>query len=134
MSLDQGLANSPPTVKFRDVEPLQDYYQDRLGNRYSVARLLDDSKDLPVFEVPLAALDLSSQPWDGDNLSQLAFHVKKCFEADLSFPILLDWNGGVADGRHRILKAIATGETTIKAKRMTWHPEPDKKADPKGDN
>jgi hypothetical protein len=126
---EQTVAAKAPKVRMSDSEPLQDYYRDRDGNCYSVARLLDDTKTLPVFEVPLAALDLSSQPWDGDSMFTLAFHVKKCMEADLSFPILLDWNGGIADGRHRILKAIATGRRTIKARRMTWKPEPDKKAE-----
>jgi hypothetical protein len=119
----------PPKVPFRSIDPLQDYYQDGEGNCYSVARLIDDTKDLPVFEAPLAALDLSSCPWSGSNMYVLAFHVKKCMEADLSFPILLDWAGGIADGRHRVLKAIATGKRTIKARRMTWKPEPDKKAE-----
>ena len=120
----------PPVVKFRDIDPLQDYYLDRDGNSYSVARLLDDAKDLPIFEVPLAALDLAGTPWDGDNLHMLAFHVKKCMEADLSCPILLDWTGCIADGRHRVLKAIATGKRTILARRMTWRVEPDKRASP----
>lgn len=48
----------PPKVKFRDDDPLQDYYSDG-ENLYSVARLLDDTKDLPVFDVPLAALNLT---------------------------------------------------------------------------
>ncbi|QQP96532.1 hypothetical protein [Lysobacter enzymogenes] len=82
-----------------------------------------------MFDVPLAAIDLSGQPWNGDNLYQLAYHVKKCMEADLDCPILLDWHGGIADGRHRVLKAIATGRRTIKARRMTWRPEPDRKAE-----
>lgn len=120
--------NKPPKVKFRAIDPLQDYYQDGDGDRYSVARLLDDAKDLPMFDVPLASLDLSEKPWDGANLFELAFHVKKCMEADLSHPILLDWHGGIADGRHRVLKALATGKRTIKARRMTWKPEPDRKA------
>lgn len=119
----------PPKVKFRDIDPLQDHYQDGDGNRYSVARLVDDAKSLPVFDVPLAALDLSGCPWDGDNLYHLGFHVKKCMRADLSHPILLDWHGRIADGRHRVLKAIATGKRTIKARRMTWKPEPDKAAE-----
>lgn len=123
------VGKSPPPVKFRAIDPLQDYYVDRDGNWYSVARLLDDAKELPVFEVPLAALDLSGKPWDGENLYSLAFHVKKCMAADLSHPILLDWNGAVADGRHRILKAIATGKRTILARRMTWKAEPDKRAE-----
>lgn len=120
----------PPKVRFRAIDPLQDYYRDKDGNLYSVARLVDDAKELPVFEVPLAALDLSSHPWDGDDMFALAFHVKKCMEADLSCPILLDWRGGIADGRHRVMKAIATGKRTIKARRMTWRPEPDTKAAP----
>jgi hypothetical protein len=111
----------------RAAEPLQDYYRDRNGDLYSVARLIDDSKDLPVFDVPVAALDLSDRIWDEANMHGLAFHVRKCMRADLSCPILLDWNGAVADGRHRIIKAIATGKTTIKARRMTWKPDPCRK-------
>jgi hypothetical protein len=113
----------------RDAEPLQDYYRDRDGCLYSVARLLDDSKDLPVFDVPVAALDLSDRIWDEANMHGLAFHVRKCMKADLSCPILLDWNGAVADGRHRIIKAIATGKATVKARRMTWKPYPCRKAE-----
>ena len=119
----------PPKVKLRDPEPLQDYYRDRDGCLYSVARLIDDSKDLPVFEVPVAAIDLSDRIWDESNIYGLAFHVRKCMSADLSCPILLDWNGALADGRHRIIKAIATGKTTILARRMQWKPEPCRKAD-----
>lgn len=115
----------PPVVKFRAPEPMQDYYRDCDGYKYSVARLLDDAKDLPVFDAPLAVIDLSGTPWNGDNLYALAFHVKKCMDADLSYPILLDWNGAIADGRHRVIRAIADGKRTIKARRMTWKPAPD---------
>ncbi|TMN24511.1 hypothetical protein [Pseudoxanthomonas sp. X-1] len=118
----------PPKVRLRDNEPLQDYYQDRDGARYAVARLLDDAKDLPVFEVPLAGLNLSSEPWNGENMRGLAHHVRACMNADLSYPILLDWNGAIADGRHRVLKAIALGKRTIKARRMHWKPVPDREA------
>lgn len=113
----------------RDAEPLQDYYRDCEGNHYSVARLIDDSKKLPVFDVPLAAISLSSKPWDGDNMLCLAFHLRKCMDADLSHPILLDWNGDIADGRHRVLRAIADGKRTIKARRIQWKPEPCRKAE-----
>jgi hypothetical protein len=52
------MTTKPPKVKFRSDDPLQDYYSDG-ENLYSVARLLDDTKDLPVFNVPLAALNLT---------------------------------------------------------------------------
>lgn len=115
---------TPPAVTFRDSEPLQDYYFDGSGAYWSVAKLLDDARNLPVFDAPLAALDLSGVIWKGSDMYTLAFHVKKCMDADLEFPILLDWRGSIADGRHRVIKAIAEGRTTIKAKRMTWRPEP----------
>ena len=118
----------PPKISTRPPEPLQDYYRDKDGDLYSVARLVDDTKSLPVFDVPVAALDLSSRIWDDCNIFALAFHVKKCVNADLRYPILLDWNGCVADGRHRIIKAIMEGKHTIKARRMQWKPEPDRKA------
>lgn len=117
-----------PVVKIRTADPLQDYYRDRNGDLYSVARLVDDAKDLPVFDCPLAALELSSTPWEGENMFSLAFHVKKCLDADLNCPILLDWEGGIADGRHRIIMAIALGRRTVKARRFPWKVEPDRKA------
>lgn len=121
------MSAKPPRVTFRNIDPLQDYYDDGSGDQYSVARLVDDAKDLPVFDVPVAAIALDAQIWAGSNMYGLAFHVKKCMEADLDCPILLDWNGGIADGRHRVIKALATGKRTIRARRMTWKPEPDKK-------
>ena len=116
-----------PKLKFRDIDPLQDYYNDGRGNQYSVARLVDEAKNLDIFELPIAGIDLDHQIWNGFNMFDLAFHCKKVFEADLSKPIILDWNGGIADGRHRVIKAIINGKRTIKAKRITWKIEPDKK-------
>lgn len=127
-----GESGQPPKVTFRDSEPLQDYYNDGAGNLYSVARLLDDANDIPVFDCPLAALDLTGKIWDGCDTFELAAHVRSCMNADLDFPILLDWRGAVADGRHRIIKAIAQGRRTIKAKRMWWQPTPCRKVDRDG--
>lgn len=54
----------------------------------------------------------------------LAWHVRRVKDADLDKPILLDWEGGIADGRHRVIKALVLGKRTIKARRMMWKPEP----------
>jgi hypothetical protein len=120
----------PPKVKLRTNEPLQEWFQDVDGHRYAVARLLDDTKDLPVFEATLASFDLTDQIWKGCDLRALALHVRKCMQADLNYPILIAWDGSIADGRHRLLKAIAMGKRTILARRMYWRPEPDKEAPP----
>lgn len=116
----------PPKLRFAPIQPLQDYYDDGEGNYYSVARLIDDAKSLPVFDCPLAAINLTTQPWDGSDMYYLAWHVRKVIDADLSVPILLDWRGRIVDGRHRVIKAIAQGKRTIPAQRMTWKPEPDR--------
>lgn len=119
------MRGDPPTLKFSPSEPLQDYYDDGHGNRYSVAKLLDATRDLPVFDCPLAALDLDHEIWAHATMFDLAWHVKKVIRADLRTSILLDWVGRVADGRHRIIKALMQGKRTIPARRMTWRPEPD---------
>jgi len=123
--------SKPPKVEMAKAEPLQDFYSDRDSNQYSVARLIDDAKNLPVFEVPVAALSVGDVIWAGANILELAFHVRKCMDADLDCPILLDWHGDIADGRHRLIKAIATGKRTIKARRITWKPTPCRPAEQK---
>ena len=92
--------------------------------KYSCARLFHLAKDLPVFDLPLAALDLSSTPFDGENMMDLAYHARKIMDADLSYPIILFQDGVVADGRHRIIRALADGKATIKAVRLEHNPTP----------
>jgi len=120
---------SAPKITFADAEPLQDYYRDREGNLYSVARLIDDAKDLKPFDLPIAAIDLSDNIWEDCDMFSLAFHCKKVQEADLKYPVILDWRGCVADGQHRIIKALIEGKKTIKAVRITWRVQPDRKDD-----
>jgi len=118
-----------PAIKFREPEPLQDYYRDREGFLYSVAKLVDDTRNLKPFKCPLASLDLSAHIWDDQNIIDLAFHCKRVNEADLSKPIIIAWDGVIADGRHRIIKALSNGEKHIMAVRMTWKPAPCSKAE-----
>ena len=113
-----------PKVGFRDIDPLQDYYRDNDGAEYSVARLIDESKNLKPFDLPIAGIDLSYEIWQGCNIYELAFHCLKVKKADLAKPIILDWNGCIADGRHRVVKAIVEGKKTIKAVRITWKIQP----------
>lgn len=113
-------------VRFADHTPLEGYYNDGHGNLYSVARLIDMCKDLEPFDAPLQAFDLSAPVWQDYSIFDLAFHVKAVNEADLDYPIILDWNGSIADGRHRLIKALVLGHSTIKCVRMYWKPEADK--------
>ena len=121
--------SKPPKIIFHKPEPLQDYYRDKKGNLYSVARIIDDTKHLKPFNCPIAAIPLGDDIWAGATIYELAFHVRKVMDADLSKPIILDWEGNIADGRHRVIKAIVEGKRTIKAVRMTWKIEPCREAD-----
>lgn len=118
-----------PKLEFSRFDPFQDYYDDGNGNQYSVARLIDEAKDLTPFDLPIAGIDLDCEIWQGSNIFSLAYHVKRVNEADLTKPIILDWNGAIADGRHRVIKAIVEGKKTIKAVRITWRVSPDKVRD-----
>lgn len=118
-----------PAIEFANPDPLQDFYVSPEGHKYSAARMVDFASDYPVFDCPLAALDLSDEIWRGADIFSLAYHCKKVMEADLDHPILIDWRGSVADGRHRIIKALIEGRTTIKARRMIHKMDPCEEAE-----
>lgn len=45
-------------------------------------------------------------------------------EADLSYPIIYNEKNGVVDGRHRVIKALMSGERVIHVKVLNVYPEP----------
>jgi hypothetical protein len=57
-------------------------------------------------------------------LRKMVMHMKAVNDADLSYPIILDEDGEIMDGRHRIMKAILLGHKTIKAVRFEENPSP----------
>jgi len=96
----------------------------RLGiHRWSVARLFALAKDLPVMEIPLDHLNVS-YIYEKLTLRELVGHMNSVNNADLSYPIILDEDGDLMDGRHRVMKAILNGEDTIKAVRFDENPNP----------
>ena len=58
------------------------------------------------------------------SLKQLAGHIEAVNTADLSYPIILDEDGDIMDGRHRLMKALLNGDKTIKAVRFDNNPTP----------
>jgi len=48
--------------------------------------------------------------------------MKRVQNTDLKYPIILDVKGVVADGYHRVAKAILEGKSTIKAYRLKQMP------------
>lgn len=118
------MTKNVPKIKLAKIDPLQDRFEDGTGDYWGVARLIDDTKNLKPFNCPLAALDLSHIIWKNSDMVDLAWHCKKVNEADLEQPIILSWDGSIADGRHRVIKAIISDKRFIKAVRMHWKPAP----------
>lgn len=111
-------------MKIPDKGAHDDYFG-RLGkNRWRCTRLFQLAKDLPVMEIPLDHLNVYAT-WERLTLREMVMHMKAVQDADLDYPIILDEDGEVMDGRHRIMKAILNGLPTIKAVRFQENPPPD---------
>lgn len=57
-------------------------------------------------------------------LRDFVMHMKAVNEADLSYPIIIDEDGELMDGRHRLMKAMLEGAETIKVVRFEKNPTP----------
>lgn len=86
---------------------------------WRVTELRELTKNEPVFQVPLAFLPLKEHDFGTEHgLVSFARHMKHVMECDLSYPIIFDEYGTILDGRHRIVKALIEGHTTIAAVRV----------------
>ena len=96
----------------------------RLGkHHWSVARLFELSKGLPVLEIPIDHLCIGYS-YDNLRLREMVMHMKAVNDADMAYPIILDEDGELMDGRHRLMKAMLNGYSTIKAVRFDKNPNP----------
>lgn len=99
------------------------------GNEIWLATTLVDyckARGYKPFDLPLAGIDLSLSHFTYSCVNGFIFQMKRVQDADLSYPIILDDLGQIADGWHRVCKAILEGKTTIKAIRMDRMPSCDK--------
>jgi hypothetical protein len=90
---------------------------------WSVPRLFELARDLPVLTVPLDHLDVWYK-YDALTLRDMVMHMVAIQGADLTMPILLDEDGQLMDGRHRLMKAMLLGLPTILAVRFEENPSP----------
>ena len=94
------------------------------GDTWLITEIIDQAKDLPIFDLPLYHLSISNKRIADTDIREFVAHMKMILEADLSVPIILDEDGAIFDGRHRVAKALLEGKTTIKAKRFDNDPPP----------
>ena len=90
---------------------------------WSVPRLFELSRNFPVMDVPLNHLHLY-YTYEKLTLREMVSHIIAINNSDLGMPIIIDEDGEVMDGRHRLMKAILQGEETIKAVRFEENPPP----------
>lgn len=94
-------------------------FTDAGGQVWSVTRLIEHSKGLVPFDMPLAGICISEPVFrESKTARSIAEHVKRVNETDLQYPILLDPDGFIMDGWHRVVKALVEGHETIKAVRF----------------
>jgi hypothetical protein len=98
---------------------------------WDVRRLVDLSRNFPVERVRLADIaELDEAHWyrhegDSPTCRSLLEHMRLIDEADLRYPIILDRDGRVMDGMHRVCRAAREGKDSLLAVRFVTNPEPD---------
>ena len=97
-----------------------------IGNgKYVIAALHTRANKLTPKEMPMEHLNIYNYKIGDSYVKDFAIHMKAVLDSDLDYPIILDDEGSVMDGRHRIVKALIEGKTHIKFVRFEKTPEPD---------
>ena len=97
---------------------------------WDVHKLVEQSKALPIVDVPLSDIkELDENYWfDGDwpvlNVRNIAVHAMLIEQCNLDYPIILDSQGRIMDGMHRCCRALIDNQKTIKAVQFEEDPEP----------
>lgn len=94
-------------------------------HHWNVAKLITKAARLPVKEVPIDALCVAYS-YKNLRLRDFVMHMRAVLSADLDYPIILDEDGELMDGRHRLMRAIHEGRETINVVRFEKNPPPDK--------
>ena len=105
-------------------------YRASNGDRWSAKLLYEEAnaqKCIP-FKLLLENIDYTQKPYgETSRLTDMAFHMKRSLDSDLSYPVLIGPLGNIMDGFHRILKATITGKKHVMAYRLKKLPKPDGK-------
>jgi hypothetical protein len=87
------------------------------------------SAGLPIDQVPIESIaEFDRDCWfngRGPSIREVAEHVRRVEAADLAYPLILNADGGLMDGGHRLAKAWLAGATHVAAVRFTETPAPD---------
>lgn len=114
------------------IRPQKHFRQSNQGlMAWDVERLIALSATLDIREVRIDELpEIDELYWYSlggatPTCRNIAEHAQLINEADLKYPILLDVEGRVMDGMHRVCKALHLNLDVIKAKQFTEFVTPD---------
>jgi len=111
-------------VKITPCTMAENCFRDN-GKQWSVASLIERAKGLEPFDLPLCAVYIGSNIFSPiTNAKDLAEHVMRVNAVDMKHPVILDGEGFIMDGWHRVVRALAEGRATIKAVRFDETPSP----------
>ena len=91
------------------------------GCVWKIADVVDKAKDLKQFKLPLKHLCID-RTIGSMSLREFVGHMRLVLDADLSHPIILDDDGSIFDGRHRVARALLEEHSSIKAVRFEETP------------
>ena len=98
---------------------------------WDIRRLVALTRDFPVDTVELCDIaELDETHWyehEGDlpTCRSLLKHMQLIDAVDLSYPIILDQDGRVMDGMHRVCRAVREGKNSVLAVQFSTTPDPD---------
>ena len=124
--------NEIPTLDIEGIAFHESYYSTR-GNTYDAPTLVAFAKhkNYKTFDLPLVGIDISHMPFSGTTFGQFLYHLKRVNDTNLDYPVILDDEGVICDGWHRVAKAYLEGRPTVKAIRLLEMPDASGKVDSK---
>jgi len=98
---------------------------------WDVKRLWPLVATLRVREVPIAAIhELDEDCWfcggKLPTIRAIAEHCRRINAADLSLPLILNADGSLMDGGHRVARALLEGKAALPAVQFETMPSPDR--------
>ena len=124
--------NEVPTLDIEGIAFHESYYSTR-GNTYDAPTLVAFAKhkNYKTFDLPLVGIDISHMPFSTTTFGQFLYHLKRVNDTSLDYPVILDDEGVICDGWHRVAKAYLEGRPTVKAIRLLEMPDASGKVDSK---
>lgn len=97
------------------------------GKAWEDVKLWEVTKNNEVKDYPIADFLKQDTYWNIGSFKELANEMQMVLRADYSYPIIIDEQGYMVDGAHRVVHAYLDGVETIKAVviREEQFPEPD---------